>query len=586
MMGDKDTNETEESRDNREGLDMSARMSDMPRFRPRAVFRLKVALLSRFPDSKALRGTLGVPGVPTAQRTRRDIPGWQVVLKPATMTMVAVSVILILFVGLTVLAGSSRPGDALYVFKHARESIEMSFIRDPVAKAKRQLLLAERRLSELESFVSAGTLDEDEIEYIADEYRNNKEYVEDVIASDAAEYDTSRLQAHMEFIEDQKNNIASGIASGAGPEGIPLPAVEAEVTVRDTSVRNSLGRGAAYVTGRTDKNGEFEFEYTADEPDDARDIEAVVELEGRKTVAPLCEAGDKPSPDGGPEPVSAVIMPLPEGDSKAVLDNGVVRVTTDSLGGVVIEKLGADGDGVAVAGPLELALVGEEGFPVEGEALPTKGPYVVSAGLSSAACELRYDLAVEGGTARETCLVSLAEGADQVTVSCGVSSDGNGTGSPPLLLQVSLPLGADALVGGKPVKSTGNGEPVTVGFNDRKPYATFQSGGETVSLVCPDAGPEEWSVSGNLLTVDFAGEGVNDSWSIKATVLLGFYGEGETVRQTLVTGDSPVTAPAADDNVGGFNIECSPALDKLKPGRHRITLTVGKRYEKLSDYFE
>lgn len=584
MMSGKDTNGTEESRDNREGLDISARMSDMPRFRPRAVFRLKVALISRFPDSHALRRALGVTGAPTAEGTRRDVPAWQVVLKPATMTMVAASVVLILFVGLTFLAGSSRPGDALYVFKHARESIEMSFIRDPVAKAKKQLLLAEKRLSELESFVSAGTLDEDEIEYIADEYCKNKEYVEDVMASDATEYDTSRLQAHLEFIEGQKDNIVKGIASGAGPEGIPFPAVDAEVTVRDTFGRNSLGRGAAYVTGKTDKNGEFEFEYVADESDDAHDIEAVIELEGRKTVAPLCEAGDKPSPDGGPEPVSSVIMPLPEGGSKAVLDNSLVRVTTDSQGGVRIEKLGSDGNVIAVAGPLELTLVGEEGFPIDGDALSAKGPYVVSAGVSMAACELRSDLSVEGGIVRKTCRVSLAEGAAQVTVSCTVSSDANG--SPPLLLQVSLPLGADARVGGKSIKSTGNGEPVTVSFNDEKPYATFQSGGETVSLVCPDAGPAEWSVSGNLLTVDFAGEGVNDSSSIEATVLLGFCGEGETVGKALVPGDSSVSVPAADDDVDGFSIECGPALDKLKPGRHKITLTVSKRYEKLSDYFE
>jgi len=584
-MNEKDTNKTEESPDNRESLDITARMSSLPRFQPRAVFRLKIALISRFPDSNALRKTLGMPGAITARGTRRDIPGWQVVFKPATLTLVAASVILFLFVGLTVLAGSSRPGDALYAFKHARESIEMSFTRDPVAKAKKKLSMAEKRLAELESFVSSGTLDEDKIEYIADEYRKNKEYIEDVIASDAAGYDTSRLQAHLCFIEDQKDSIIEGVTSGAGPEGIPLPAVEADVTVQDTSGRNSLGRVAADVTGKTDENGEFEFEYMAGEPDDARDIEVMIELDGRKTLAPLFEAGDNPSPKVVPETVSAVITPLPEGGSAAVLNNGLVRVTTDSQGGVLIEKLDSDGNVVAVAGPLELTLMSEEVFPIDGDALPAKGPYIVSTGVSSAACELRYDIAVEGGTVRKTSRVGLSEGDGHVTVSCAVSGDGNSTGSPPLLLQVSLPLGSNARVGGKSVKSAGNGEPVSADFNKTKPYATFQSGGETVSLVCPDAEPEEWSFSENLLTVDFVGGNINDPLNIEATMLLGFCGDEEAVWQPFPD-DFSVSAPAADDDVDGFSIECSPALDKLKAGRHRVTLTIGKRYEKLSDYFE
>jgi hypothetical protein len=35
----------------------------------------------------------------------------------------------------------------------------------------------------------------------------------------------------------------------------------------------------------------------------------------------------------------------------------------------------------------------------------------------------------------------------------------------------------------------------------------------------------------------------------------------------------------------GFEIECAPALRNLRQGRQRLTLTIRKKYQKLSDYF-
>lgn len=564
-----------------------ARTRDVQRFHPRLAFRIKVALVSRFPDSAALRRALGTPGGKPAE-SGHGPPAWKVVLRPAAAALVAASVVFILLVGLTMMAGSSQPGDTLYAFKHARESIEMSFTRDPVPKAKKRLSLAEKRLSELEHFLSAGTLEPENIEYIANEYNKNKEYVEEVISSNAGKTEASRLQAHLDFIENQKDNLVNGMISGAGAEEVMFPAVGARVTVSDRSGRSSLGRVATDVSGRTDKNGEFEFEFVTDEPGDTRQVEAVIKLDGRKNVVPLYDAGDEPSYDKEAEAVSAEVTPLPDGGKKAILDNGVVLVSTDGLGsGTVIDVLSAVDNGGTVAGPLEVTLVGQDGTPVNGDTVLTKGPYIIPTAGSSAAYELQYDLELEGSTVHSVFRVSLAEGDSYVSVSCKTSVEGIGTRLSAAGLQMRLPLGADTRIGGEPVKSSGNGEPITVAFDDAHPYATFDSGGETISLVFPENGPEEWSVSGNLLLSDFASENLSPAAVTESTALLGFCDEGESALLVEVPGDSSLSTPATvNENGDGFHVECSPLLEELKPGRHTITLTVRKQYETIGDFFE
>lgn len=592
MVEDKRADRSRETNGNRGEADLVARLAAIPRLRPRAVFRVKVALISRLPDSALICRVLGTPE-PAASGTG-PVAGrrWRAVLKPAKVAMVAGSVVLFLFMGLTVLSGGSRPGDALYALKRARESVEISFARNPVSKAGKRLALAEERLSELESFVNAGSLDPEEIKYIADEYKKNKRYVKQVMEGDANESESSRLQAHLDFIEVQKDNVVGSMCSGAGPREMLVPACGAKVTVRDSSGRNSLGNSKSSIVLRADENGEFEFEYLAADPEDAACIEAIVELDGRKTKEPilLCQACETASSGGTSGAVSAVLTPLPGKGNSIELDNGVICVTADGRdGGAVIDKINAVKNGVGF-GPFKVIFTDGKGCTLPLDDVEVSGPYLVPCGAQSAAYEINYDLELEGATFHSSYRVSLAKGDNYVAVSCETSVD-NGKAvnrsadeGLPVQLRMSLPLGTDARVAGEPVKTQGNSsEPVTVIFDAKRPFATFNSGGKPVSIIYPDCGPAEWSLDGKHLEAIFSDATLNAEACLDYVALIGFMGDEEAARLSHDPDLTETIGSRYDDN---FDVACSTDLEKLKPGRHKITLTIRKRYEKLGDYFE
>lgn len=590
MVDDKRLDKSEDMNGDLGAADVIARLRAIPRLRPRAVFRFKVALVSRFPDSAFLGHILGTPeradeGADLVQLRRA-------VLKPAMVAMVAASVILLLMMGLMLLAGGSRPGDALYALKRARERVEMSFTRDPVSRAKKELALAERRLSELDSLIVAGSLDPERIKYIADEYGKNKKQVKQVIESNINDSEASRLQANLDSIENQKDNIVARMSTGAGPGDMQVPASGAKVTVRDSSGRDSLGSGSPSIVGQVDENGELEFEYLAADAEDAACVEAIVELDGRKTRKPIslyraCETASSGDTRGA---VSAVLTPLPGKGNRVELDNGVIRVTADGHdSGAVIGKISAVKDDVGF-GPLKVTFTDGNGYALPGDNVDVKGPYLVPGVAESAAYEINYDLELDGATVHNSCRVSLAKGDDYVSVSCETSVD-NGKDvnrsadeELPVQLRFSLPLGTNARVAGEPVKVPGNSsKPVTVVFSEKYPFATFNSYGKTISIIYPDCGPTEWYLDGKHLEAIFSSAPFNTEESVDCTALIGFMGDEDAARLS----DDPDLADMIDARYDHtFYVACSQDLEKLKPGRHTITLTIRKRYEELGDYFE
>lgn len=75
----------------------------------------------------------------------------------------------------------------------------------------------------------------------------------------------------------------------------------------------------------------------------------------------------------------------------------------------------------------------------------------------------------------------------------------------------------------------------------------------------------------------------------ETTSFLGFSNEGDV--PSMINKALETSVNVLDGRVGaswqdwGFEIECTPALSNLREGRQRLTLTIRKKYEKLSDYF-
>ena len=278
------------------------------------------------------------------------------------------------------------------------------------------------------------------------------------------------------------------------------------------------------------------------------------------------------------------------------LANGVLRVTADGQDkGAVIKTISMAGNGGVGVGPLTVELTDGEVSDLPEDDIEVSGPYLVPGGRESVAYEINYDLELDGVAVHSSYRVSLSEGDNYVSVLSITSvKDGkevrrSADGGSPVVLQMKLPLGTDPLVAGERVETQDSEGPITVCFDEKRPFATFNSGGKTVSTIfSPDGGPAEWFIDGKYLAADFSGTALKPGACFESTVLIGFMDEEETALLAQNASDSdwnlPETIGARYDD--SFNVTCNPTLEELMSGRHEITITVRKRYEKLSDYFE
>lgn len=252
-----------------------ARIRDVRKVGPPISLRLKVAWATRFPHGEFVGDRAA---------------GARLSVKAArTGGVVALVVLLgfLLFTGFTVAARDSRPGDALYVFKRWGEDIELAFTAGEAHKGEKNINLAERRLSELNSLVEAEGVTVENVRYIGSQYSANRQRVNEVVASIASsnQVDAARLKARMSSIETQKDNILSKLDGRFGASGLLVPASSVPVTLKDVTGKPSIDRKTSLAT-KTDEDGRLTFEYSG-EPSDLGDVEITAESNGRKTTAVL-----------------------------------------------------------------------------------------------------------------------------------------------------------------------------------------------------------------------------------------------------------------------------------------------------------
>lgn len=661
-------------------------LKSIPAVEPRLAFRLKVAWRSR---------VTGDPGVRQASTSRQKRTGLSPLPRAAAIAFAAVCVVLVLFFGLTLLSRGSHPGETLYVFKVARENISMAFSGDPLARARKNLDLAQERLKELDYFVSRKNIEPDRIKYIARQYNENKVQVQKVIAQKSAAPDSKMLASELQNLETRKAGILGRMAALPSPAGFLTPAAGAGLSLRDASGSQPFDGGLSDISGHADGSGRYDFDYVLSDKNKVPELDATVELDGYKTTAPVFAPVEQPITKGRleavVEPRKTVIAlgqselfalkldrkgggntggtrlvledrsgtslingqggkadmaagtdgscsftvtktssgvsrislsvfdetPVDMGDilvlgttekeaggitqqsgvtsrvtpgavgNRVELDNGRVQVVADGQSPhAIIKSLTESGNKSISTGPLEdmLAVPGVPGVrgPVE-----TKGPSLTYSNSDSAAYEVDISAKLGKFTVHRVYVVSLVKGNDFVSISCKTSESSGPQRSensiPASVPGIRLPRGDDTRIGGVPAGSLNkDGQRTTIPVDSAYPFVTYKSGGRGVVLCYPAEGPDSWEVDNGFIYTSYA-EGANLPGVISETTsFLGLSTEADVPSMIDKALETRAGEPWQD---WGFEIECAPALRNLRQGRQRLTLTIRKKYQKLSDYF-
>jgi hypothetical protein len=283
------------------------------------------------------------------------------------------------------------------------------------------------------------------------------------------------------------------------------------------------------------------------------------------------------------------------GGDRVELDNGRIQVAAD--GGspnAIIRSLSVSGNKSINSGPLEdmLAVPGAPGVkgPIE-----TKGPSLTYSNGDSAAYEIDVSAKLGELTVRRVYEVSLAEGNDFASISCRESYESSGlqpsgNPSPRPVPGIRLRRGSDMRIGGAAAGGLGKaGQREKVSFSSARPFVTYKSGGKGVVLCYPTKGPDSWEVDNEFLYTSYGEDAVLTAAMTETVSFFGFSNEVDVpsmINKALETRVRVPDAPVGNSYMNwGFEIECTPALGDLREGRQRLTLTIRKKYEKLSDYF-
>jgi Domain of unknown function (DUF5667) len=243
----------------------SQRIRSIQKVRPRASFRARVMFYSDFPalGVKAAERSAGRERVPE-KKSRPAVSRGFVYAAAAVVVLVA------LFGGLTMAAGNAVPGDALYGFKKARESIELAFAGNGSGGAEKNLQLAETRMAELSMLVSKNQASPDRVESIARDFEAKTAAVDQVLQQGKAGDDAGTIATRLKNVTAQKDNVVRHLAA-VEPSGLLAPVAAGKVRV------TSGGRDHYYTTDATGK-------FDANAPDIAAGSETLVEADGRRQI--------------------------------------------------------------------------------------------------------------------------------------------------------------------------------------------------------------------------------------------------------------------------------------------------------------
>lgn len=260
----------------------------LPRVRPRRAARARVMLYSRFPTlglrlenrREATRINRGITG---GQRARAHLPAATLGRLVAAAAMVLVMAFGA-FGALSIAAGDSRPGDALYSVKRLKEDVELAFTWKKSSRMEKSLALARTRLSELSYLLENDRLTEDSVRSVVSDYGERTRAVEQMLRADGALENAGAAALELNSLRARERGLEKRLAA-ASPHLSLSPAGGAAITVKDTGNGRSPGR--AGVTGRADEAGGFSFQFDNPSPDSRAGLEVHVESDGRSQVLPL-----------------------------------------------------------------------------------------------------------------------------------------------------------------------------------------------------------------------------------------------------------------------------------------------------------
>ncbi|MDD5747629.1 MAG: DUF5667 domain-containing protein [Actinomycetota bacterium] len=266
------------------------RLKAIPKAKAGLAFKVKIFFASLFPS-------IFIPA--TERRAgeehralKRSLP-----FKIAVSAGISLVLLFAIFGGLTVAARNTKPGDPLYTFKKAGENVSLAFTFNQKNKAKKYLELANVRLSEVQKLIESKEAEHENIELASIDYNSKLKSASEIMGKrDFA--GGFELTGEIKNLKTKQSNIERTLASSE-PEILLKRASGARIEVVDSKGGTKALCGKTAIEGMADRNGVFEFDIDARNTDPKellRNLDVVVELDGRKQIAPIAPVSSAFSP--------------------------------------------------------------------------------------------------------------------------------------------------------------------------------------------------------------------------------------------------------------------------------------------------
>lgn len=255
-------------------------LQEIPKIKPRAYFRLKVAVVTRL--------AAFVPSSRQVKRSERRA-SLKKALQYAAAVVLGIFIASILVGGLNVAARETKPGDTLYIVKLAGEKLGLAFTLGEGEKAKKKIEFAQRRLTELEELANSGKLKESDLVYFAEKLTEAEAVARNLESLELKNEEKAEISKMLARLEKTKENASQKIQDLEREGNVLEPASGARVKVWDPSGKMKINGGSSTI-GKADKGGHFGFELWTNEEASDSDLQVLIELDGRKEALPLKES--------------------------------------------------------------------------------------------------------------------------------------------------------------------------------------------------------------------------------------------------------------------------------------------------------
>lgn len=207
-------------------------LREIPKIKPRAYFRLKVAAVTRL--------AAFTKGSRQERSETREAPGRASLKKApqyAAAIVLGIFIASILFGGLNVAAREAKPGDTLYIVKLAGEKFNLAFTLGKGEKAKKKIEFAQRRLAELEELARSGKLKEGDIIYFAEKLAEVEAVARNLESLELENEEKAQISKMLTRLEESKEKTSRKIRDLESKGGVLESAAGARVKVYDRSLQ-------------------------------------------------------------------------------------------------------------------------------------------------------------------------------------------------------------------------------------------------------------------------------------------------------------------------------------------------------------